>query len=485
MCKTSLVISVATLLFCLSGQTIADLTPPVDSGPSLSLRDPALSARLADPVAQLYSAVWAGAIDDVGSLIDNVPDINAGDQIGNTPLHVVVMSKSASPEIITLLIEQGADPDAKNEEGLTPADLAAHYLRHDVLNLLVEKGAAVSSLHMAAYLGRKDQVEGFVDNGVAVDDRDSVGRTALFYAACAGHNAVAECLIAKGADIEARQGNSRQTPLYGAAVCGHEAMTQLLLDRGADINAVDAMEQTPLHYACLTGSANTAALLIAKGADVQKLDQTGRSVLHWAVAVGSPRLAALALSKGADINALDRDGQTPLDIAVYRGSQETVDLLVAGGARVSSLYTGALLGDMEQLKTLVAQGADVNAKADKGATALHNAALAGQQQAVEYLLGQGAQIDAANEGGLTPLHNAVLAGRRNVVQYLTGKGASIGAQTSDGYTVLHLAVLRRDAKMAELLITLGADADVKDANGMTALMLAEQAASQEIIKALK
>ncbi len=485
MWKTLQVASAAWLLLCLAGQTSADLTPPAERWRSVSPQPAGQGGSSPEAVGLLFRAVWDGDAEKVASLIDGVGDIDVRDQVGNTPLHVAVISKSARPEIITLLLEHGADLEIKNTKGLTAADLAMQYLRHGVLALLAEKGATVSSLQMATYLGQKDRVEAFVTKGVAVDGRDAMGRTALFYAACAGHDALAERLIQRGADVRAAQGGSNQTALHGAAICGYASTARLLLDRGADVNAVDAMGQTALHYACLSGSVETAALLIEKGADVQLLDMSGRSVLHWASAIGDPRLVALAMSKGADINAPDREGQTPLDVAVYRGSKETVDLLVSAGARVSSLYTGALLGDLDQLKNLVAGGADVNAKAANGATALHNAAAAGNLKAVEYLLEQGAQINVANEQGLTALHNAALAGHGDVVDCLCSRGASVGAQTIYGQTALHLAVLRGDARLVERLIAHGADRQVKDAKEMTPLMLAEQGGKEDVLHVLR
>lgn len=485
MWKTLRAVMVAVLLLCVSEPTKADLTPRFDLGESFSYGEPGQRNSSTDASALLFRAIWDGDAEKVDSLIDDIGDVNVRDEAGNTPLHVAAISKSTSPEVITLLFEHGADPDIKNGKGLTPADLAMQYLRHEVTALLVKKGAAVSSLQMAAYLGQEDRVEAFVERGMAVDDRDDVGRTALFYAACAGYDALAERLIARGADVHAAQGNSHQTALHGAAICGHASTTQLLLDRGARVNAVDGLGQTPLQYACVSGSIDTAALLIANEADVSIPDASGRSVLHWAAAIGSPRLAALTLSKGADINAPDQEGQTPLDVAVYGGSKEMVKLLVSGGAQVSSLFTGALLGDVNRLKALIAEGADVNAKADNGATVLHNAALAGDLKVIEYLLDQEAEIDAANERGLTPLHNATLAGHCVAAECLCNRGASVGAQTIDGYTALHLAVMRGDARLVELLTALGADRKVEDNSGMTPLMLAEQTGNKDILQLLR
>ncbi|MEI6614222.1 MAG: ankyrin repeat domain-containing protein, partial [Chrysiogenales bacterium] len=67
-----------------------------------------------------------------------------------------------------------------------------------------------------------------------------------------GQEKVAEILIAKGADVNARNVKKR-TPLHNAAGMGHKAVVKSLLTKGAEVNAQDDSGLTPLHTAALDG----------------------------------------------------------------------------------------------------------------------------------------------------------------------------------------------------------------------------------------
>mgnify|MGYP000480537135 FL=1 len=72
--------------------------------------------------------------------------------------------------------------------------------------------------------------------------------TPLHYAAIRGHKEIAELLIAKGADVNAKN-SVGQTPLQFAAGYGHKEIAELLIDNGADVNVKDDDGETPLDFA--------------------------------------------------------------------------------------------------------------------------------------------------------------------------------------------------------------------------------------------
>jgi hypothetical protein len=137
-----------------------------------------------------------------------------------------------------------------------------------------------SLLHLASYFGIVPLVEKLVFKKgwmnrlmlyIYVNKKDSHGRTALYWAAGNGHEAVVKLLLDKGADLEAKD-EWGQTPLSQAARNGHEAVVKLLLDKGADLEAKDKWGQTPLWQAARNGHEAVIKLLVEKGADLEAKD---------------------------------------------------------------------------------------------------------------------------------------------------------------------------------------------------------------------
>ena len=121
------------------------------------------------------------------------------------------------------LLNEGADVNAKDEDGWTP-------------------------LHWAAYYGHLNVVKLLVDRGADVNAKSKAGETPLHWAAANGHLDVVEFLVDRGADVNAKS-KAGWTPLHLAADKGHLDIAKLLLDRGADINAKNGGGKTPLDLA--------------------------------------------------------------------------------------------------------------------------------------------------------------------------------------------------------------------------------------------
>jgi len=131
-------------------------------------------------------------------------------------------------------------------------------------------------------------------------------------------------------------------------------------------------------------------------------------------------------------------------------------------------------GDLETVRTLVRQGADVNASQGDGMTALHWAAERGSPELAQMLLYAGADPEPATRlGGYTPLHLASHRGHTEVVGVLAAGGSDVGALTTTGVSALHLAAESGSGATAGALLQAGAEVDVRDGHsGRTPLMFA-------------
>ncbi|MCC6003801.1 MAG: ankyrin repeat domain-containing protein [Thermofilum sp.] len=164
--------------------------------------------------------------------------------------------------------------------------------------------------------------------------------TPLHWAAFLGHVDVVRLLLEHGAEVNARN-KYGETPLHRAAAYGRADAARLLLEHGADVNARDEYGWTPLHVAALQGRADVARLLLEHGADVNvrttgaivfvedftKSTYSGVTPLHLAAYGGHAEIARLLLERGADPSIRDKDGRTPLDVARERGYEEVVRVI--------------------------------------------------------------------------------------------------------------------------------------------------------------
>ena len=179
--------------------------------------------------------------------------------------------------------------------------------------------------------------------------------------------------------------------------------------------------------------------------------------IHYAAKSGSVDQVKRLIAEGAEVDEKDDKGATPLIIAAYSGQREVAAFLIS-------------------------QGADVRAKDSKDTSALHAAAIGGYQGVAVLLLAEGVDVDAKDAEGSTPLGWAAYFGYRDVAALLLSKGADVNARDNRGSTPLHALTAQVKASpgtqpgdheaLAKLLIAGGADVNARDPNGGTPLMWA-------------
>lgn len=163
-------------------------------------------------------------------------------------------------------------------------------------------------------------------------------------------------------------------------------------------------------------------------------------------------------------------------------------LLHSSAPRTSatSLEQAASEGRVETIKSLIAQGGDINAKNAHGQSPLHLAVKQGNSDVVQVLLENGAEVDAIEtDSGCTSLHYAASLGHADLCESLVRYGANPDAQTARLETPLHLAVSRGHPEVVALLLKYHAKLDIRDKNGMTPLQQAETFKKREIVLLIK
>jgi ankyrin repeat protein len=139
--------------------------------------------------------------------------------------------------VAQLLLERGANPQARNKEGETPLQVAERAKKQEVVQVLrgtgtrpaAGGGATGSDLIEAAKRGDLARVRTLLAADaslLAATDRE-FGATALHWAALKGHASVVQFLLAQGADTQARNGEG-ETPLQVAERAGKKDVVALL-----------------------------------------------------------------------------------------------------------------------------------------------------------------------------------------------------------------------------------------------------------------
>ncbi len=153
----------------------------------------------------------------------------------------------------------------------------------------------------------------------------------------------------------------------------------------------------------------------------------------------------------------------------------------------SPVADAAMRGDVEAVRSLLKQGADVNAAQGDGMTALHWAAMEGRADLAEVLMYAGASVAATTRlGSYTPLHLAAKEGYAAVASALLAAGADPNAGTSTGgATPLHLAAEVGSVSVITALMDRNADVNAAERQwGHTPLMFAAASNRAEAIKVL-
>lgn len=153
---------------------------------------------------------------------------------------------------------------------------------------------------------------------------------------------------------------------------------------------------------------------------------------------------------------------------------------------MSALMKAVQKDDPARVKTLIAEGADVN-ELDGGDAPLVMAAYLGHTEIVRLLLEAGADVTAVDPSmKATALHAAAYAGRTEAAKLLIQYGIDIDKQgPKNGYTALHDAIWEDNVDTAKALIDAGANLSLKSHAGETPLEFARSKRRKEIVAMLE
>ncbi len=152
-----------------------------------------------------------------------------------------------------------------------------------------------SGIMIAAWEGNVPLMELFAARGADVNKVNNLGETALMHAAWKGHMGAVRWLLAHGARV-GRDG-MQWSALHYAVFAGHGEIADLLLERGADINARSPNGSSVLMMAVYEGREDMARRLVARGADPRIRNENGDGALEWAMKFNHTHIARLVATR--------------------------------------------------------------------------------------------------------------------------------------------------------------------------------------------
>lgn len=368
-------------------------------------------------------------------------DINYSFDRSTTPINSAL--KLGHIDVVSFLIENGADLSLEDINGFTPAMIASQNNYNDIVEKLANYGdhVDIDLMKQRQFLlackssDLKSAIE--LSCNVGVDIQDKFGRTPISYAA-------------QNADIE---------------------LIELLIQKGANPNIQDIYSTSPLEYACCRSE--NPVMVIQNMQVVCLKDNTFDCV-------------KLMVNGGAEIDYKNIAGETALILSSRKCRSEVVNFLLQSGADIqvkdNKGFTALMMASgacqLKSMESLIKCNADLNVRNNDGDTALMRAVMFNHIDAVKMLIESGADI--------TIHDNSVCNISTNIAIKFLLNNKIINEKDKNGDTLLMISC--QDKKEYDILFLheRGADFHIKNNDGQSAYsILKRKKALSPALQALK
>ncbi|XP_055944745.1 serine/threonine-protein phosphatase 6 regulatory ankyrin repeat subunit B-like [Argiope bruennichi] len=365
--------------------------------------------------------------------VQNKCDINAKSRPSDlSALEFAVLNGHA--EIVTYLIDCGADVNTVSRDGTTALKLAVQRNRKDIVSILIKNNAEINA---------------------------EIERDFLLSAITSGHEDMVEYFLTRNPACCESGTEWYESPLHTAVLFGHLNIVKKLLQlqKTKDINAKNELFETPLHTATMNSYCEIARLLLLNGADPNVRDPF--SPLDMAIRIGDYEMVETLINNGANITQQDADGNSTIELAIFSKNLDIMERL------------------LERSKF------DINLKGRSGHTLLHYAAISGSLQLVKHLVAKGATFNSRDSSGAKPIHLATWEGHQDIVEYFLNEGIDIDDRDFLRFwSLLHYAAAGNQSEMCKVLIKYGLNVNCVDANGDTPLHIAVRLGNVDVLHTL-
>jgi len=230
----------------------------------------------------LMAALAKGKRKAARSIMDAGVDVTVRNEVGNRAL--IIAAAHGTPGLLWKLLVKGAERNTAVTEDFKSFTMG---------DRMVFEGC--SPLMAAAYAGKSANVKLLIDVGADLNAKNRIGWTPLMAAASEGDLASVTLLVEKGAEVNAKTTEKFEkpggieifhgapliipkgwSPIASASYNGHAAVVQYLIDHGADISIKDdKWRMDPLFLGAYRGHLDVVKVLLANGADPFALSKRG------------------------------------------------------------------------------------------------------------------------------------------------------------------------------------------------------------------
>ncbi len=467
----------------------------------------------AEDTTPLHAAAEEGRIDVVRELLEVDPaSLSKTDKAGNRPLHVAAWNGQAT--VVTILLDKGADINAKGFDEWTALHFAASKGHASTCQLLLERGADREALNgigrtplrmatgsakrvieqyresfpgadgfiATASLGAEEEVRLWLEKyPELIRATDRADRTALEGAAAAGHVSVMRFLLEKGASPQARKDSKTNSPLVAATLSGYVEAVDLLLEAGAEVDGT-SNGTAPLTEAVRMVDGVSNSMMVDVMNMMAERPVAGKTTDEISGDVTAVMEKANVSNMGALLSAVRRSMAEQPPILCSRKREVAMRLLAAGAdpnatsSTVAPLLAATLSGDAELVKLLLEAGADPDKIGEVpdsfsgfpsnpyASTALTSALIVENLGVLERLLEAGADPLIAKGAALTM---AADLDQSAALELLLSKVDPAEASPAEHFTVL--VALRACPEMLKKALESGFDPKARDEMQITAL----------------
>jgi ankyrin repeat protein/beta-lactamase regulating signal transducer with metallopeptidase domain len=410
----------------------------------VNVNDPAFSQTTGRTL--LGNVATVGQTEMINYLADHGADLNAKDKSNNVALTYAL--NFGKDDAACALIAHGADFNVSDRSNPNAAWIAASmFYCPDALQLMMQKGVNV--------LGTDPRGENIISHishfGVLSKSHPSYfGGTPYSDVVQKAYEAreqrVVELLLAAGVDANGRDGT--ETPLMTMLRSNHFAAARALLDHGVNLTFKDADGNTALAYLFSWSGRNEFPLDILD--TLLKEGANPNTVHHWPA---QPPESVPLLEEAIGL-ATHQENLIAYPQAVKMLLDHGATFFGVTDYKVQDLLRAAARGDLPAIQKAVQEGAGINAASGSGWTALAISTSLGYDDCTNWLLAQGADVNArAGKRWWDPLTFAVARGQADLVDTLIAKGA----KPTWGDGGISSAVQQNNQRIFDALIKAGAD----------------------------